>query len=117
MNFLKESQDSRNIIALLLIMFGRLAVKYQPIITLDTGTFIPKNFPAVYENFLRKHKCYEKLIQNKCKLYLDLIRPTTQNQLEVDVKKIKIVPYKSERDKNINSLMKSYVDPNMHTFE
>lgn len=115
MNFLKESQDSRNIIALLLIMFGGLAVKSQPIITLDTGTFIPKNFPAVYENFLRKHKRYEKLIQNKCKLYLDLIRPTTQNQLEVE--KIKIVPYKSERDKNINSLMKSYVDPNMHTFE
>lgn len=228
MNFLIESQNSRNIIGLLVIMFGVLSVKSQPITTLDTGTFIPlssyidertnefsywddifdanymfygkihidnntadtlivssfvyqyifsksnirlfwphnashqmlysksnfefspdnifiklppnsqdtleiflygefsdyfvslikdfKNSPAVCENFLRKHKRYENLIRNKCKLYLDLVRPTW-NPIEVDVKSIKIVSYKGERDKIINSLWESYIEPNMNTFE
>ena len=228
MNFIKKTQKNRKTIALLVIVLGFVAAKSQPIITLDTGTFIPlssyidektnkfdywddvfdanymfygkvrinnttldtliinpyifkyvfsksniglfwphnasnqvlyskstfeyfpefniiklppssidtveiflygefsdyfvslikdfKNFPAVYENFLRKHKRYEKLIQNKCKLYLFKFDQST-DLCEVDIRTIKIVPYKKERDKYINSLWESYIEPNRHTFE
>ena len=75
-----------------------------------------KNFPAVYENFLRKPKRYEKLIQSKCKLFLFKFVQST-DLCEVDIRTIKIVPYKNERDKYIKALWKSYIEPNRHTFE
>jgi len=75
-----------------------------------------KKFPAVYENFLMKHHRYEKLILNKCKLYLFQFVKNT-DQIEVDVRTIKIVPYKNERDKYINSLWESCIKPNKRTFE
>ncbi|MBR4786284.1 MAG: hypothetical protein IK013_00155 [Bacteroidales bacterium] len=228
MNFIKKTQNNRKTIALLVITLGFVAAKSQPIITLDTGAFIPlssyideknnkfdywddvfdanymfygkiridnitpdtlmispyifkyvfsksniglfwphnasnqilyskstfeyfpefyliklapnridtveiflygefsdyfvslikdfKNFPAVYENLLRKHKRFEKLIQSKCKLYLFNFVQST-DLCEVDIRTIKIVAYKNERDKYINSLWESYIKPNRHTFE
>ena len=74
-----------------------------------------KKFPAGYENFLRMHRHYEKLIHKKCKLWL--FDPRSGPTIAVDIKAIKIVTRYDERRKYIDLLYDSYIKPNMIVIE